>query len=61
MSYLTNIPSFEEMGEKYEDIYVELDMVAQKKKLKDQILSNGKEILDIGCNHGTQLIPYYNK
>ncbi len=60
MHYLTNIPSFDEMGGKYEDIYVELNIDWQKKKLKHWVSFNDKRIIDIGCNHGTQLIPYYN-
>lgn len=60
MRYLTNIPSFEEMGSKYEDIYVEPNIELLKSKLKKGAASNGKKILDIGCNHGIQLIPYYN-
>ncbi len=60
MFYLTNIPNFNEMGEKYEDIYVELNIDMQKRKLRNIVSSNNKKILDIGCNHGTQLISYYN-
>ena len=60
MHYLTNIPSFDEMGSKYEDIYVEPDIQKLASKLKTRISPHGKKILDIGCNHGTQIIPYYN-
>lgn len=58
--YLTEIPSFEEMWEKYEDIYVEPDIESLKKKLKNSPISNYKKILDIGCNHGIQLHRYFN-
>lgn len=60
MRYLTNIPNFEEMGGKYEDIYVEPNIELLRSKLHKEVISNGKKILDIGCNHGIQLIPYYN-
>ncbi len=60
MRYATNIPSFEDMWSKYADIYVIPDIEALRKKLKDPIIKNEKKILDIGCNHGIQLISYYN-
>ncbi len=60
MQYLTNIPSFEEMGGKYTDIYINPNIGELRSKLKNDIISNGKKILDIWCNYGTQLIPYYN-
>ncbi len=60
MKYLTNIPSFEEMWGKYEDIYVNPDIGKLSKQLTKNREANGKRILDIGCNHGIQLIPYYN-
>ena len=60
MHYLTNIPSFEEMGGKYEDIYVLPDTEILRSRLVNQPISHHKKILDIGCNHGLQLIPYYN-
>ncbi len=60
MRYLTNIPSFEEMGKKYEDIYVNPNIEDLRSKLKNDIISKGKNVLDIWCNYGTQLIPYYN-
>ena len=60
MKYLTNIPSFEEMWGKYQDIYVEPNIESLRSKLKKEISQHEKNILDIGCNHGIQLIPYYN-
>lgn len=60
MQFLTEIPSFESMEGKYEEIYVEPDLKALSKKLAPHPVINGKKILDIGCNHGTQLIPAYN-
>jgi SAM-dependent methyltransferase len=60
MQFLTDVPSFESMEGKYEDIYVEPDLNKLSKKLVSKPLRNGKRILDIGCNHGTQLIPAYN-
>ncbi len=61
MKYLTNIPSFEEMGDKYSDIYVHPDIEELRSKLKKHQQRLDKKILDIGCNHGTQLIPRYNE
>ena len=49
------------MGSKYEDIYVEPDIEILRSRLDKNYLPIGKKILDIGCNHGTQLIRYYNK
>ncbi len=60
MRYLTNVPYFEEMGWKYEDIYVLPDIEVLRKKLKKPKIKNKRKILDIGCNHGIQLISYYN-
>ncbi len=61
MYYLANIPSFDEMWGKYEDIYVEPDITKLRAKCQKNRQKNKKKILDIGCNHGTQLIPYVNK
>lgn len=61
MYYLTNIPSFDEMWGKYEDIYVEPDIEKLSAKCVQNLSKNNKKILDIWCNHGIQLIPYVNK
>ncbi len=61
MKYLTNIPSFEEMGDKYSDIYVDPDIAKLRSKLEEDPQKLNKKILDIGCNHATQLIPRYNQ
>lgn len=60
MQFLTDIPSFESMEGKYEEIYVEPDLDKLSRKLVSKPSKNGKKILDIGCNHGIQLIPAYN-
>jgi hypothetical protein len=60
MRYLTQIPSFEEMWGKYEDIYVEPNIESLRSRLKKDTISNNKKILDIWCNHGIQLHSYYN-
>ena len=31
-----------------------------RSRLATALIPNHKKILDIGCNHGLQLIPYYN-
>lgn len=57
MKYLTNVPSFEEIKNKYPDIYQSTYF-----KIPDiKIIPNNKKILDIGCNFGLQLKPYYLK
>ncbi|MDD2916222.1 MAG: class I SAM-dependent methyltransferase [Candidatus Gracilibacteria bacterium] len=61
MQYLTNIPDFQSFAETYEDIYVNPDIEKLKARLAPSPKKNGKKVLDIGCNHGTQLIPFYNK
>ncbi len=60
MKYLTHILSFSEMWEKYEDIYVHPDILNISEKIHKNVPQISKKILDIGCNHGVQLIPYVN-
>ncbi|MDD5376752.1 MAG: class I SAM-dependent methyltransferase [Candidatus Gracilibacteria bacterium] len=61
MQYLTNIPDFQSFAETYEDIYVNPDTEKLKARLVQSPTKNGGEVLDIGCNHGIELIPFYNK
>lgn len=61
MKYLANIPDFQSFAETYEDIYVVPNIEDLKGRLIETPIKNGKKILDIGCNHGIQLIPFYNK
>lgn len=60
MKYLTNIPDFKSFAEKYEDIYVEPVIQELRKKLKLKIEKNWMKVLDVWCNHWTELIKYYN-
>jgi len=61
MLYLTNIPDLESMAEKYSEIYVHPNITDLRNQLKNTTKRLDQKILDIGCNHGIQLIPYYNK
>lgn len=57
MKYLTNIPSFTDIENKYPDIYIPTFF-----DIPDtNITKNNLKVLDIGCNFGLQLKPYYLK
>ena len=60
MKYLTKIPDLSSITKKYEDIYVTPDLTSLKNKIKPNIQNNWCKVLDIWCNHGTQLIKYKN-
>lgn len=60
MRYLTDVPDFSEFKEKYTEIYVQPDLGALRAKLSLVHKNNGLRVLDVGCNYGEQLIPYWN-